>query len=217
MVFVIMFAICFLPVSILYPTWVIHKDRLDKKKKAIVASNHYSNLDPIIYNFRFWTKFRFMGKKELFKTKLGAWFFTKLGSFPVDRNQITPSVYKKTLAELNDNKQVFIFPEGTRNKSGSEEMGDAKAGIITFASKGDCEIVPMLLYRKPKLFRKNYIIVGEPFKVEGENPKRLTPEEMELNIEKYKNAMDALRLDLDEFVSRKKCKNKNVNIDKKQK
>ena len=208
MVFVIMFAICYLPVSLLFPTWVIHKERLNKKKKAIVASNHYSNLDPIIYNFRFWTKFRFMGKKELFSNKFLAWFFTKLGSFPVDRNQITPSVYKKTLAELNNDKQVFIFPEGTRNKTGSEEMGDAKAGIITFASKGDCEIVPMLLYRKPKLFRKNYIIVGEPFKVEGENPKRLTPEETEKNLQRYKEVMDSLRAELDERVSKKKKRNK---------
>ena len=208
MVFVIMFAICYLPVSILFPTFVIHKKRLNKKKKAIVASNHYSNLDPIIYNFRFWAKFRFMGKKELFNNKFSAWFFKQLGSFPVDRNQITPSVYKKTLAELNNDKQVFIFPEGTRNKTGSEEMGDAKAGIITFASKGDCEIVPMLLYRKPKLFRKNYIIVGEPFKVEGENPKRLTPEEMEKNLQRYKEVMDSLRAELDERVSKKKKRNK---------
>lgn len=204
MVFVILFIICYLPISILYPTWVIHKDRLDKKKKAIVASNHYSNVDALLYNFRFFAKFRFMGKKELFETKFSAWFFKQLGCFPVDRNQITPSVYKKTLSELNNNKQVFIFPEGTRNKSGSEEMGDAKAGIITFASKGDCEIVPMLLYRKPRIFRKNYIIVGEPFKVEGENPKRLTPEEMEKNLEKYKNVMESLRLELDELVSKKK-------------
>ena len=204
MIFVIMFAICYLPISILYPTWVIHKDRLNKKKKCIVASNHYSNLDPLLYNFRFFTKFRFMAKKELFDSKVKAWFFKGLGAYPVDRSQITPSVYKKTLAELNNNKQVFIFPEGTRNKSGSEEMGDAKAGIITFASKGDCEIVPMLIYRKPKLFRKNYIIVGEPLKIEGENPKRLTPEEMEQNLQNYLKAMDSLRLELDEFVNRKK-------------
>ena len=206
MVFVILFAICYLPTVLLFPTKVIHKDRLDKKKKAIVASNHYSNVDPLLYNFKFFTKFRFMGKIELFKNKFSAWFFRQIGSFPVDRKQITPSVYKKVISELNNNKQVFIFPEGTRNKSGSEEMGDAKAGIITFASKGDAEIVPMLLYRKPKLFRRNYIIVGNPFKVEGENPKRLTPEEMEKNLERYKEAMDGLRAELDEMVNKKKKK-----------
>ena len=207
-VFVFMFALLYLPVSILFPTWVIHKERLPRKKRCIVTSNHYSNLDPLIYNFRFFTRFRFMAKKELFKTKISAWFFKCLASYPVDRNQISPSVYKKTLSELNNDKQVFIFPEGTRNKSGAEEeMGNVKTGIITFASKGDVEIVPMLLYRRPKLFRKNYIIVGEPFKVEGENPKRLTSEEVQKNIEKYSAVMAELRAELDQkFAKKKKAK-----------
>lgn len=207
MFFWLMFVICYLPIVILYPTKVIHKKRLDKKKKAILASNHYSNMDPILYNIKFGAQFRFMAKKELFDSKFLGWVLKQFAAFPVDRNQITPSVYKKTLAELNNNKQVFIFPEGTRNKSGSEEMGNAKAGIITFASKGDCEIVPMLIYRKPKIFRKNYIIVGEPFKVEGENPKRLSAEEMDKNLEKYVQVTEALRAELDELVNKKK-KNK---------
>ncbi len=204
MVFVILFSIFYLPISILYPTWVIHKERLDKKKKCIATSNHYSNLDPLIYNFRFFTKFRFMAKQELFKNKFIGWVLKKIGAYPVDRGHISPSVYKRTLSELNQNKQVFIFPEGTRNKSGSEEMGDAKAGIITFASKGDAEIIPMLIYRKPKLFRKNYIIVGEPFKVVGENPKRLTPEEVEQNMQIYADKMNELRKELDEKFAKKK-------------
>jgi len=209
-VFVFMFSLLYLPISILFPTWVIHKERLPRKKKCIATSNHYSNLDPLIYNFRFFTRFRFMAKKELFDTKISAWFFKCLAAYPVDRNQITPSVYKKTIAELNDNKQVFIFPEGTRNKSKDEaQMGNVKSGIITFASKGDAEIVPMLIYRKPKLFRKNYIIVGEPFKVEGENPKRLTPEEVQQNIEKYSQIMSDLRLELDEMLNKKKKRKNN--------
>ena len=209
MVFVIMFIICYLPISILFPTWVIHKDRLPKKKKCIVTSNHYSNLDPLIYNFRFFTKFRFMGKQELFNNKFSAWFFKCLGAFPVDRKQITPSVYKKTIAELNANHQVFIFPEGTRNKIGAEEeMGDAKTGLVIFASKGDAEIVPMLLYRRPKLFRKNYIIVGEPFKVVGENPKRLTQEEVQENMKIYADKMAELRAELDAKFAKKKKEKK---------
>ena len=40
-------------------------------------------------------------------------------------------------------------------------------------------VLPVVIYRKPKFFRKNYMIVGEPFKVVGENPKRLTKEEIE--------------------------------------
>ena len=87
-------------------------------------------------------------------------------------------------------------------------MHQVKQGIITFASKGDAVIVPMVMYRKPKLFRKNYIIVGEPFKVEGENPARLSKEEIALNMEKYTKVMEDLRLELDSYVDAKSKKRK---------
>lgn len=207
MLFYIAFAILFIPMAILFPTKVIHKERMPKRgKKCIATSNHYSNVDPILYNKLFVRKFRFMAKKELFNTKFKSFILKGIGAFPVDRENITPSVFKKTIGELNQNHQVFIFPEGTRNKEGSEQMGDAKMGVITFASKGDSEIVPMIIYAKPRVFRKNYVIVGEPFKVVGENPKRLTKEESEENLKIYTKKMEDLRKEIDEFVSSKKRK-----------
>ena len=206
MIFVILFGLLYLPVSILFPTKVINKNKMPKNKKCIATSNHYSNLDPLIYNFRFVKKFRFLAKKELFSNKFTAWIFRKIGAIKVDRNQVSPSVFKECLRELKNNKQLFIFPEGTRNKEDTEEMGNIKSGVITFASKGEAEIIPMLMYRKPKLFRKNYIIVGDAFKVEGEDTKRLTKEELEANTEKYSKVMDNLRIELDNIVNRKKNK-----------
>lgn len=206
MLYVIVFAVLFLPFAIFFPTKVIHKERLPKKKKAIVTSNHYSNLDPILLDIKLRRKFRYMAKVELFKNKFIGAFLKSMGGFPVDRNNVTPSVFKKTLSELKQNHQVFIFPEGTRNKADTEEMADAKSGVITFASKGDAEIVPMLIYHKPKAFRRNYIIVGEPFKVQGVNPARLTKEEIEENLVLYTKKMEDLRIELDEYVNSKKKK-----------
>lgn len=207
MFFILAFIVLFIPISILYPTKVIHKDRFDKRKKYIVASNHFSNADSIIYDIRFAKKFRFLGKKELFKTKFSAWLMRHLGAISIDRGNVAPSTFKEILTALNNNEQIFIYPEGTRNKSGTDEFQGAKEGMIVFASKGDAEILPMLIYKKPKLFRKNYIIVGESFKVQGENPKRLTKEETEENLKIYTEKMEALRLELDEYVQRKR-KNK---------
>ena len=58
------------------------------------------------------------------------------------------------------------------------------------------------------MFRKNYIIVGDPVKIVGENPKRLTKEEVEINVKNYTDAMDSLRVEVDEFVNSKKKKKK---------
>ena len=197
--------VLYLPIFLLYPTKVIHKKRLPKGK-VIATSNHYSLVDPLIQICRFNRMFRFVGKKELFKNKFLATIMKWLGVICVDRESMSPSTYKEIMNNLKKDRSVFIYPEGTRNKAGDEKLQDVKNGIITFASKGECEVVPMIIYRKPKIFRKNYIIVGEPIKIEGENPKRLTKEEQEANLTRYVESMNNLRKELDDYIDSKKHK-----------
>ena len=209
MFFVIAFAVLYLPILFLYPTKIIHRERFDKKKKYVVTSNHFSNADSLIYDVKFRTKFRFISKKEMFKTKFSAWIMTHLGAISVDRKNISPKSFKEIMSVLKNNKQLFVYPEGTRNKKEIEGMQDAKEGMIVFASRGDAEILPMLFYRKPRVFRKNYIIVGNPIKIQGENPKKLTKEETEENLKLYNEKMEELRKELVDIVESKKRKKKN--------
>lgn len=209
MIFVIAFIVMFLPIVIFFPTKIINKKNLPKRgSKAIVTTNHYSNLDPFIFDIFLYRKFKFMAKKELFDNKLIAFFVKGLGGFPVDRENMSPSTFKTVMTELKNNRQVFIFPEGTRNKSGSKELLEIKSGFLSLASRGDCCITPMLMYRKPKAFRRNYIIVGKPFYLEGENPKRLTKEELESNLERYLKVLADLRKEMDDKVEKRKSRNK---------
>ncbi len=205
MLFYIAFAILYLPVILLFPTKVIHKKRL-KKGKVLVTSNHYSNCDALVEIAAFKRWFRFVGKKELFDTKFKKFFMKRLKVISVDRESMSPSSFKEIVGTLKDEKAVFIYPEGTRNKADDDNLQDVKKGIITFASKAESQIVPMIIYRKPKVFRKNYIIVGEPIEIKGENPKRLTKEEVDENLERYVESMNNLRIELDEFVENKKRK-----------
>ena len=207
MVYFLAIVFLYIPFFFLFPTKVIHRERLPKGK-VIATSNHYSNLDPMIQILVFRRHFRFLGKKELFKNKFLAFIMNGLGVISVDRESMSPSTYKEIMANLKKDRQIFIYPEGTRNKNNDDNLQDIKSGIITFASKGECDIVPMIMHRKSRIFRKNYIIVGEPIKIEGENPKRLTKEEQEANLNKYVEAMNNLRIELDEFVASKRRKNK---------
>ena len=209
MFFVIGFIILFLPVVLFFPTTILHKENLPKRgKKAILTSNHFSNFDAIIYDIFLFRKFRYMGKKELFDNKVLGFFMKDFGGFPVDREQITPSTYKTAMGLLKNDKQIFIFPEGTRNKTGTNEIQEIKSGFLIFASKGESAITPMFMYRKPKAFRKNYVIVGKPFELVGENPKRLTKEELEENFERYLQVLNDLRNELNDYIESKRRKNK---------
>ena len=209
MIFVIAFIVVFFPVILFHPTKFLHKENLPKRgKKAIITCNHYSNWDAFIIDVCLFRKFRFLAKKELFENKFMGFLYGQLAAIPVDRENVAPSTFKKVLTELKKDKQIFIFPEGTRNKQGTKTLGEIKSGFLTFASKGECDITPMLFYRKAKFFRRNYVIIGKPFKLEGENPKRLTKEELEMNLERYLNVLADLRKELDGYVEGKKNRKK---------
>ena len=102
------FAILYIPLILFYPTKVIHRERFDKKKKYVVTSNHFSNAYSLIYDVKFRTKFRFISKKEMFKTKFSAWIMTHLGAISVDRKNISPTSFKEIMSVLKNNKQLFL-------------------------------------------------------------------------------------------------------------
>lgn len=209
MIYFLALIVLFIPTVVFHPTKFIHKENLPKKgKRAILTSNHYSNWDPLIYDACLIRKYRFLSKKELFENKFLGWILRGIGAIPIDRENLTPHSYKEIMGHLKKNHQVFIFPEGTRNKSGSKELLEIKSGFLTFASKAECDIIPMVMYQKPKFLRKNYVLVGEPFKLQAENPKKLTKEELEENLKRYLNVMAGLRKELDEYVENKKRKRK---------
>lgn len=209
MFFVLGFILLWIPIRLFYPTKVIGKENLPKKQGVVLTCNHYSNLDPVLLDIFLNKKIRFLAKKELFENKFVGFFMKDFGGFPVDRDKPGVSSFKFALNVLKKNKVLGIFPEGTRNKN-IEDVGlmQLKNGAIVFASKGDSCIVPVVLYKRPKVFRRNYILIGEPIQIEAENTKRMTPEELDLNTQKLVSAMNKLREDMDNKLLEKKNKKK---------
>ena len=202
------FIVALIPIWLLRVKVINKKNMPNKKEKCLVASNHFSMWDPMVFHIKFGRRYRALAKKELFNNWFLSCIMKTLGGIPVDREKMSPSTYKAVMNAFEKDKQVLIFPEGTRNKSENDDLQEAKNGVVIFASKADVPIVPVVIYRKPKLFRRNYMIVGEPFKVEGENPKRLTKDEIEANVKKYSDVMAGLRKQLDEMIESKKRKKK---------
>lgn len=206
--YILAFIVVYIPTRLCFVKIINKKNMPKRGTKCIVASNHYSMWDPLIFHIYFFRRYRILAKIELFKNKLFKFVFRSLGAIPVDRQKMSPSTYKEVIGAFNKNKQVVIFPEGTRNKTDNDELQDTKTGLIMFASKGEVPIIPAVIYRKPKLFRRNYMIIGEPINIVGENPKRLTKEEIELNVANYINAMADLRKQLDDMLNKKHKKKK---------
>lgn len=199
MIYVILYILTWLPFLILFPVKVLGRKNLPKKQGAILVCNHYSMFDGIILNGKLVRKIRYLMKAELFKNKFMAWFYKKiLCCIPVNRGAADVSAIKSGLKTIKDGHLLGIFPEGTRNKDGDEaQTGALHGGAIMFASRSGAPIVPTLIYKRPKLFRPNIVIVGEPYYVTGENPNKLTEEEMQAAIIELENKMAELRNQLD--------------------
>ena len=215
MIYWISFFFCWIYVKLFYPTKVIGRKNLPKKEGYVLTCNHYSNLDVVILDVALGKKIRYLGKKELFKNKFVGWYIKKLGGYPVDRDNPDIGAFKFGVNALKNNKILGIFPEGTRNKGADDaDLQDLKSGAITFASKTGTKIVPMMIYRRARFWRRNYIVIGKPIEVVAENPKRLTHEETEENAKRLKETMTNLRANFEaERLAKKNRKKKNKKVE----
>src|ERR1700688_3905208 len=97
-----------------YFPFTAHQTRhIPRQGAFILASNHISNLDPVVLGICSMRRLNFMAKIELFKGFLG-FFLTRLGSFPVKRGESDFVAMREALRRLKEGRVILIFVEGTR-------------------------------------------------------------------------------------------------------
>lgn len=191
--------------NVLYPCKVHGRENIPEGG-VILACNHFRAIDcgfvaDVCYKDTF-----FLAKKELFKNKFLAGLIKWFGGIPVDREKPDLKMLMSTLKLLKDGKRLVIFPEGTRNKSGTNELQELKDGTAFFAVKAKCPIVPMMISRKAKIFRKTHIIVGKPFDFSEYYGKKLTAEDEKAMNDVLREKMVSEQNLLNEILTKKKNK-----------
>ena len=177
--FWILFVLLFIPVSLSFPIKVLGKKNFDKTKNYIIACNHQSAMDPILLDMVTKKRIRFIAKKELWKGKNKSFLFDNvLGCLPVDRSKGLSIQETKNIFSIIDKKQnIGIFPEGTRSSNEvAEDLSNIKNGACIFAIKTKTPILPCFFINKPKVFKKNYLLIGKPFELTEFYDKKLSKE-----------------------------------------
>lgn len=128
-------------------------------ERYIICSNHISLFDPVMLAIASKRQVHYMGKKELFENKFIGFLLKKLGAFPVDREGVSLSAIKSSLAVLNKDEILGIFPEGTRVKEYNEN--NAKAGIALIANKSSSKIIPVYIEGPYKFRGRIDVYFGE--------------------------------------------------------
>jgi len=130
---------------------VINEDKLPKDGQYLLISNHRSIIDPLIVEiatqhsliFGYW-----IAKKELYNSLFFGKFTKNAGTILLDREASQMSGFFKDIKScVKEGNSIFIFPEGTRNKTDSE-LTEFKEGSQIIAVKNRLPILPVYIRSK---------------------------------------------------------------------
>jgi 1-acyl-sn-glycerol-3-phosphate acyltransferase len=140
----------------------------------VVASNHFSSLDPPVMGVSVPREVNFMAKKELFENRYLRALVLGLRAFPVDRSRSDLNAIRYALKRLNEGVAIGIFAQGTRN------AGDVAAldGAAFLAIRAGVPLQPAAIWREG---RRYHVRFGVPIQAVGrkrDEMKALTAELM---------------------------------------
>jgi len=140
---------------------IINEDKLPLDGQYLLVSNHRTILDPLIVEqctknsdiYGNW-----ISKKELYNSLFFGKFVRNGGSILLDRESSQMGGFFKDIKEkVQAGDSIYIFPEGTRNKT-QEAITAFKDGSQIIAVKNRLKILPIFIHSKANEILKEAII-----------------------------------------------------------
>lgn len=125
-----------------------NRDKFPKEGQFLLISNHRSIIDPLIVEniaqnssvYGHW-----VAKKELYNSFFFGLFVRNGGTILLDRESSQMSLFFKEIKEcVKAGHSIFIFPEGTRNKS-ANALGEFQGGAQLIALKNKLPVLPVYI------------------------------------------------------------------------
>ena len=126
------------------------EEHIPEAGPVILASNHRSNMDPVLLASAVRRPVTFMAKAELFVGPLG-WVLHWIGQFPVRRGGIDREALRQTDAVLARGSMLGLFPEGTR---GDGRFASVHPGLAYIVVRQQCPVVPVAIFGTERVRRR---------------------------------------------------------------
>lgn len=148
-----------------FPTTVLGKENVPSRGGFIFASNHLSNLDPVLLGLAIGRRTSYMAKDTLFKHPVINVVLRAVEAFPINREGADIRAMRESLRRLKAGSPLVVFPTGTRMAV------DAKAGVGFLVAKAQVPVVPVKVIDTHKAlapgtywFKRHpvQVIVGKP-------------------------------------------------------
>ena len=121
-------------------------ENLNSQQTAIFCVNHPSAMDIPILLATLPVQFRFLAKRELFQLPFLGWFLRRAGHVSVKRMRPHEAMlsFEEAAAKVRQGTSVVLFPEGHRNRRGTE-MLPFKSGSFYLAISSGVPVLPITL------------------------------------------------------------------------
>ena len=127
---------------------VINKEKIPQNGQYLLASNHRTIIDPLIVEVATQDSDihgDWIAKKELYNSFFFGKFTRNMGTILLDREASQKGGFFKDIKEsVKNGNSIYIFPEGTRNKTNSP-IAEFKEGAQIISVKNRLPILPVYI------------------------------------------------------------------------
>ena len=125
---------------------VIGEDNVPKDEAVLYVSNHRSIFDIVVTYPRVPGRTGYIAKQESMKLPVISFWMVYLDCLFLDRSDIRKGLEMVLTAidKVKNGISIFIYPEGTRNKT-DQPLGEFHKGSFKIAQKSGCPIVPVVV------------------------------------------------------------------------
>ncbi|MCR5734142.1 MAG: 1-acyl-sn-glycerol-3-phosphate acyltransferase [Lachnospiraceae bacterium] len=135
----------------------IGEENIPKDRAVLYVGNHRSYFDVIIPGTKLTYPSTFVAKKEFNKIPLLNMWMKSIHCLMLDRSDVKEGL-KMVLTAIQyvkDGRSVFVFPEGTRNKT-DDLLLPFKEGAMKISTKSGCPIVPVAITNSADVFEAHF-------------------------------------------------------------
>ena len=166
--------LCQIAFVLLFKLRVFDRKRIPRKGPVLFVSNHQSFLDPVLVGVGLRRELHYLARDTLFSHPLFKRLIVSLNALSVRRDEADHAAFRRAIKVLRKDRQLLIFPEGTRTRDG--ELQKIRPGWALLAARSNATIVPVVIEgaftlwpRSALLPRPGRIAVafGEPFRLAG--------------------------------------------------
>ena len=116
------------------------RNNIPRDRGVIIASNHWSGVDPIMVCSSFFRPVHWLAKMELVKSPKIAWFFKMAAVIPINRDAPEHEPIDKAADFIRRGAIFGIYPEGTRSVDGRLYKGFT--GVARIAAASEAPVIP---------------------------------------------------------------------------